>query len=161
MIKAVLGSLKNTCDEIMQALSKNRDLAKTVADNAGLEELLPEDFEYQWPSRFSVENLYLAKALASKLFWDHPSKWESLFYDYSFYGESVMPGFHVFKFKGYSTGIDEPDRYIEIPFSELFKSNPTEASKEMSTEEWSQAIGELRLTPAYAIWRVVVDALSC
>lgn len=83
-----------------------------------------ENFHYLLPQSCSPESVYACEYLANKLMNLYPDRWESLLKDYSFYGESLLSGHHIFKFKGDLCAIEEEDGYIEVPFSEEYKCNP-------------------------------------
>src|SRR4028119_847740 len=92
---------------------------------------------YHHPVYPSLEGIYIYEFLVSHLSQSHPNNWEQWYSGYRFYGLSVEPDHHIFKFKGDESlpGFAEEWRYIEVPFSETYKTDPVEACRKIDDDE--------------------------
>jgi len=113
--------------------------------------IFPQE-DYRCPPFESLEGIHTWEYLVSYLFLRYPDRWQDLVKGYSFYGISVEPNKHLFKYKGGEIDPDERDRYVEIPFSDLYKSNTNEACKLMNEHEWAAIIEKKIAEKSHPYW---------
>lgn len=110
--------------------------------------------EYHHIEDFSMEMIYVYEFLALKLSQSY-GNWQEMLGEYKYYGDSVTPAHHVFKYKGNLTNLHEDDEnYEDIPFSALYKENPVKACTPLTKDEWIAIVEQKKRENTNPFWNI-------